>query len=106
MNEIMDILVEIVKIILASTVAFVGWKIKAFVQAKIGEKETNELYSAINKFVKAAEQTYKEVDATGEIRFDYVAGLVRELGYEVTEEITAYIESAVFELNSKKGDAK
>ena len=95
-QQIIDILIKLVAIILIAYVlpAFKNWLV-----TKVGEEKAAKLAEYIEKFVRAAEQMYKEVDETGEKRKQYVIDQLRDLGYTITDEINARIESEVFDIN-------
>jgi len=95
-EQIVDIVVKLLAIIL---IAYVLPELKNWLATKIGEEKAAKLAEYIEKFVKAAEQMYKETDATGEMRKQYVMEQLRKLGYVITDEINARIESEVFEIN-------
>lgn len=95
-QQIIDIIIKLVAIIL---VAYVLPELKNWLSNKIGEEKAAKLAEYIEKFVKAAEQMYKEVDETGEKRKQYVIDQLRDLGYVITDEINARIESEVFDIN-------
>lgn len=95
-QQIIDIIIKLVAIIL---VAYVLPELKNWLSNKIGEEKATKLAEYIEKFVKAAEQMYKEVDETGEKRKQYVIDQLKDLGYVITDEINARIESEVFDIN-------
>lgn len=57
------------------------------------------LYGLISKFVQAAEKVYEYSENAGLDKKRYVIDALRDKGYEITDEIEAYIESAVQELD-------
>lgn len=57
------------------------------------------LYGLISKFVQAAEKVYEYSENAGLDKKKYVIDALRDKGYEITDEIEAYIESAVQELD-------
>lgn len=95
-EQIVDLVVRLLAIIL---IAYVLPELKQWLANKIGEEKAAKLAEYIEKFVKAAEQMYKEVDETGEMRKQYVMEQLRKLGYVITDEINARIESEVFDIN-------
>ncbi len=95
-QQIIDIAVKLLAIIL---VAYVLPEFKKWLAIKIGDEKAAKLAEYIEKFVKAAEQMYKDSDTTGEMRKEYVMEQLRRLGYVITDEINARIESEVFEIN-------
>ena len=95
-EQIIDIVIKLLAIIL---VAYVLPELKKWLAIKIGDEKATKLAEYIEKFVKAAEQMYKDSDATGEMRKEYVMEQLRRLGYVITDEINARIESEVFEIN-------
>lgn len=77
---------------------FLCKKVSEWLEAKINKETLAVVENLIDNFVKAAEQLYREDDPTGAIRNTYVKKNLEELGYVITEEINAYIESKVFDL--------
>ena len=55
----------------------------------------------IENFVTAADQLYKADDPTGVIRKKYVEDQLKALGYAITDELNAFIESAVKKCNKE-----
>ena len=95
-QQIIDIVIKLLAIIL---VAYVLPEFKNWLTIKIGEEKAEKLAELIYKFVTAAEQMYKDTDATGEFRKQYVVEQLRKLGYVITDEINAQIEYEVFNMN-------
>ena len=95
-EQIIDIVIKLVAILL---MAYVLPAFKEWLTTKIGEEKAAKLAEYIEKFVQAAEQMYKETDETGELRKQYVVDQLKKLGYIITDEINARIESEVFEIN-------
>lgn len=100
-NFILEI---VVKILAAGVIALIGMllpKVKQYLTEKFGQDKIDKVGELVNVFVAAAEQLLKQDDPTGEKRKAYVVDQLKALGYEVTEWINAYIESAVYNLNKK-----
>lgn len=57
------------------------------------------LYTLVSMFVQAAEKFYEYSENAGEDKKQYVIDALRDKGYEITDEVEAYIESAVEELD-------
>ena len=68
-------------------------------QAEIEDGDATQFEKIIYKFVRAAEQMLKKDDPDGTKRKEYVIDRLRELGVEITNEIEALIEAAVYDLN-------
>ncbi len=98
-----------IKILAAGVIALVGTllpKIKQYLTEQFGQDKINKIGELVTVFVAAAEQLLKEDDPTGEKRKAYVVDQLKALGYEVTEWVNAYIESAVYNLNSNHNEIK
>ena len=99
----MEIILNLIsKIILAAILMLIAYltpKVKAWLTEKVGEARANKLMAIIFPLCKAAEQLYKETDDTGNIRHGYVLKELEKLGIAVTEEVEAFIESCVFDIN-------
>lgn len=95
-EQIIDMVIRLLAIIL---IAYVLPELKQWLANKIGEEKAAKLAEYIEKFVKAAEQMYKETDTTGELRKQYVVDNLIKLGYVITDEVNAKIESEVFDVN-------
>lgn len=57
------------------------------------------LYGLVSTFVQAAEKVYQNMSGAGTDKKQFVIDALRDKGYEITDEIAAYIESAVEELD-------
>lgn len=95
-EQIIDIIVKLVATIM---VAYVLPEFKRWLHMRLGEQKMAKLIEYIEKFVRAAEQMYKDTDVTGEKRKEYVVEQLKSLGYIITDEINAKIESEVFNVN-------
>lgn len=99
----MSLIIELIgKIIGAAFVAMVFFALKKLKEYIVVQKESiqnKDLLLLIDSFVEAAEQLLKDADPTGSKRKAYVEEQLTALGYAVTEQIDAYIEAAVYELN-------
>lgn len=99
MEEIIKLIIQILVGIAALAVTYIMPKIRAWITEKIGAENMAKLDGYITEFVAAAEQMLKADDPTGEKRLQYVIDQLTKLGYTVTDEIRAAIESKVFEIN-------
>lgn len=99
MDMIIDLLGKIIAAAFVSIVFIALKELKAFILAKKEEIEDEKLRALIESFVEAAEQMFKEDDPTGEIRKKYVEDNLKALGYEINNQINAYIEAYVFDVN-------
>lgn len=98
-KPIIDLAIELVVVILAG---FVLPKLRAYLSAKLSAEEYAALVKLITALVEAAEQTLKDDDPTGKLRKNYVVNQLKTLNYEITEEVDALIESAVYGINNGK----
>lgn len=101
-NAVLEI---VIKILAAGVITLVGMllpKVKQYLAEKFGQGSIDKLNNLVSIFVAAAEQLLKEEDPTGEKRKAYVVDQLKALGYEITEAINGYIESAVYNLNKNK----
>jgi len=78
--------------------AYLTPKVKLWLECKAGTEATNGIILMVRELVKAADQLYKTEDPTGEIRNAYVKEQLKALGIEITNEVDAHIEAAVFDL--------
>lgn len=99
MEIIVDLLGKIIAAAFVSLVFLALKELKAFILAKKDEIEDEKLRTLIESFVEAAEQMFKEDDPTGEKRKKYVEENLEALGYKINEQINAYIEAYVFDIN-------
>ena len=99
MDMIIDLLGKIIAAAFVSIVFIALKELKAFILAKKEEIEDEKLRALIESFVEAAEQMLKEDDPDGTIRKQYVEENLKLLGYEINEQINAYIEAYVFDIN-------
>lgn len=95
-KPIIDLAVELIVVLFAG---FVLPKLRAYLSAKLSAEEWAALVKLINALVEAAEQTLKEDDPTGKIRKNYVVRALKDLNYDITAEVDALIESAVYGVN-------
>lgn len=101
-DNIINLAIEVIAVILAG---FVLPKLRAYLKAKLDAEQWEALKRLVAVLVEAAEQTLKEDDPTGKLRKQYVVSQLHELSYDVTEEVNALIEAAVYGINeAKHGD--
>ena len=98
-QEIFNIIGSILGAAFVAILAWVGAKFKEWIATKVDKETQDILYGIIDNFVRAAEELYKEEDPSGIIRKTYVQENLRKLGYLINEEVNAYIESKVFDIN-------
>lgn len=98
-DNIINLAIEVIAVILAG---FVLPKLRAYLKAKLDAEQWETLKRLVTVLVEAAEQTLKEDDPTGKLRKQYVVSQLHELSYDVTEEVNALIEAAVYGLNEAK----
>lgn len=96
-NEIASAALQIVCALIGIflTVVVVPW-LNGSVIPWLKEKQ---LYSLVSKFVQAAEKLAETGAIDRESKKNYVVKLLRDKGYTITEEVEAFIESAVKELD-------
>lgn len=99
MEVIIDLLGKIIAAAFVSIIFIALKELKSFILAKKEEIEDEKLRALIESFVEAAEQMLKEDDPDGTIRKQYVEENLKLLGYEINEQINAYIEAYVFDIN-------
>lgn len=95
-QNIIDIAIEIIVLILAG---YVLPKLRELIKAKLTAEEWAALEKLITELVKAAEQTLKDNDPTGKMRKQYVITQLKALEYDITEQVDAMIEAAVYGVN-------
>lgn len=74
-------------------------------QQYINSKNRAQLVATITELVAAAEQLFP-AEKTGEQKLQYVQNLLVEKGVELTTEIRAIIESAVYKLKDDRKNAE
>lgn len=57
------------------------------------------VYGMITRLVQAAEKVWQYDEAAGQEKYKYVVNILKAKGIEITDEVEAYIESAVKELD-------
>lgn len=98
-DTIINLIVEIIfALFVVGCLYFLGLAGKRL-QAEIEDGDATQFEKIIYKFVRAAEQMLKKDDPDGTKRKEYVIDRLRELGVEITNEIEALIEAAVYDLN-------
>lgn len=99
----MELIIELIgKILGAAIVALLFFalkKLKEYIEVSKQSIENKDLLLLIESLVEAAEQMLKADDPTGQKRKAYVVEQLTALGYAVNNQIEAYIEASVFELN-------
>ena len=85
---------------------FILPKLRAYLSAKLSAEEWAALVKLITALVEAAEQTIKkDEDPTGKLRKQYVVSQLHELSYDITDQVDAMIEAAVYGINeAQHGD--
>ena len=98
-DTIINLIVEIIfALFVVGCLYFLGLAGKRL-QAEIEDGDATQFEKIIYKFVRAAEQMLKKDDPDGTKRKEYVIDRLRELGVEITNELEALIEAAVYDLN-------
>ena len=93
---IMEGILQIVKALIG--VAIVAVVIPWIRNEVIPWLHEKRIYSLVSKLVRAAEKMY-EAGSLTTLKKDFVVGLLKNKGNEVTPEVDAFIESAVKELD-------
>ena len=93
---IMEGILQIVKALIG--VAIVAVVIPWIRNEVIPWLHEKRIYSLVSKLVRAAEKMY-EAGSLTTLKKDFVVGLLKNKGIEVTPEVDAFIESAVKELD-------
>ena len=96
MEVVVDIIIRIIALIF---VAFIIPKLNELIKTKIDENEYNQLVELIKKFVRAAEKYYAKSPKAGDLKKQYVISQLTEIGVEVTKDVEALIEAAVYEID-------
>lgn len=104
--EYTDLIDSISKILSTTIISVIGYlcifiigKVKSWVQVRLGIENMELIEKKINALVEAAEQTLS--DKPGSEKKYYVSQQLSLMGYDITEEVSALIESAVFKMNKK-----
>lgn len=100
MELVIDIIVKLIAGLFVTYAAYLLPKVKTYLNTKLSNEQSAQLYSIISTFVGAAEQLYRTEDKSGELKKQYVQTQLEELGIALSAEINAKIEAAVFEMNS------
>ena len=79
-------------------------KIHELLVLKIGKDEAARITTLIYEAVRAAEQLYRE-PGNGKVKKEYVVNLLVAQGIEMTEELNARVEAAVYDLDSRNATA-
>lgn len=99
MEDIIDIVLKVLALLLGAGLGYLGKLAVSYIKSKLTAQQAAELDTLIGELVAAAEQMYKAGDNNGSIRYDYVVGRLRDLGYAVTKEVNDLIESNVLKVN-------
>ena len=102
MNEFTTLIINnLLEIVFAAIgLVFSGVVIPWFVKTVIPWLKEKRLYGIVEKFVKAAEKKAEAGSLAKPLKKDYVIGLLEERGITITNEIDAFIEAAVKELDN------
>lgn len=99
--EFFDSLVRVLGGVVAILIAWLAPKIHAWLTARTDAATTERVMALVAIFAQAAEQLLKADDPTGEKRREYVIEELRKLGIQITEDVLAMIEGAVWEINTE-----
>lgn len=92
-----EIIGKLLAAVVVALIAYIEPIIKAWITAKVEQIKNDKLRLLVLTFVDSAEQQYKE-PKSGAQKKEYVITELKKLGYELTEELNAMIESAVYNL--------
>lgn len=81
------------------TMIFLAPKVRAWLEARAGQAETDELWTLIQAFVQAADQMFHDSDPDGRKRMQFVLEQLESVGIEITEAVINMIEGAVWVVN-------
>ena len=95
MDTIIDIVIKLIALVL---IIFVIPKLREFLTGKIDEQALEQLILLIEKLVMAAEQEYKNIPKSGQLKKEYVVMRLEEMGVEITTEIDSLIEASVYDV--------
>lgn len=95
---ILEVVMKLIAVLFVGIISYLTPKIKTLIENKIGSEKSAQLTKLVNTFVKSAEQLYADEKNYGAVKKKYVEEQLSALGYVLTEEINALIESAVFNL--------
>lgn len=98
-----EIIGKILGAVVVAIIAYLTPKFNAWLEAKVGSEKAEVLRRLIMELVTAADQLFKTEDPTGQIRKRYVEQQIEALGYKITDDINAMIESAVWSINLNNG---
>lgn len=99
MDQLMSTLMQLLAAVLAILGGwFIHW-LKGYLTTKHGAAKSALADSLISQFCEAAEQQFKTDDPTGEKRYAYVAGLLQQAGYEMSDILRAKLEAKVSRIN-------
>lgn len=93
---------EAIKIILALVAVILTRYAVPAIKAYLKKADAEELEALIEELVKAAEQLIKG-EKKGGARLSYVEDMLSAQGIEMTDEVRAKVESAVYRLNTERG---
>lgn len=99
MEPIIDIAIKVIATLLALGAGYLGKYLIAWLKTVLSEKDAEKLDLFVAELVAAAEQMYKQEDPDGSKRLLYVQTMLVEAGYDITEAVTALIESKVYSIN-------
>lgn len=99
MDEITSKIIEIVLALLA--VILTRYAVPA-IRAYLESKNAQNLEALIDELVKAAEQLIKG-EKKGGARLSYVEEMLNAKGIQMDDEVRAKVESAVYRLNTERG---
>lgn len=100
--EIYKIIGEALAAIIIFACTCLTRKLNTWVNQKVDAQDREDLLILIDSLVAAAEQMYKKADKTGEVRKEYVLNQLECLGYNISPELDALVEGAVYELNKNR----
>lgn len=97
-NSLTKIIISTASIAIVYIAAYLANKFKKWLAAKLDIENVDLLNKYVEILVKAAEQIFTKRNS-GEEKKAYVLEQLAMLGYESSEDVSAAIESAVYEMN-------
>ena len=101
-SVVLNALGKLIGVAIATAVIYLVPKVKAWIEDRLGKSESEKLFEFIRIIVEAAEQLYHDVDTDGTIRKSFVKDHLTKRGIVYTDEINAFVEGLVYELNRDK----
>lgn len=92
---------DVLYVVFALVIVIITRYLVPYLKVKLEAAGQESLVQLIEDLVEAAEQIFNGMKM-GETKKEYVVDALHEKGIEMTENVNAIIESAVYRLNNKK----